>query len=185
MCRTPGSLFRWNIEVRCAEIFNKRVFEAVIKEKLDECFAGKVVRYEMKYAYPEIGEGDLLVSYFPIEGAAGIERVVCILQDITESKRSAEALRASEERFRLAAQAGKMYAYEWDVATDKVMRSEEHVNVLGFSDHAKHLTRQQLVTRVHPDDRALFSDSVDQLLPRTQLRRLAIACCVPTVRLFG
>jgi PAS domain S-box-containing protein len=167
------------------EILNKRVFEAVIKEKLDECFAGKVVRYEMKYAYPEIGERDLLVSYFPIEGAAGIERVVCILQDITESKRSAEALRASEERFRLAAQAGKMYAYEWDVATDKVMRSEEHVNVLGFSDHAKHLTRQQLVTRVHPDDRALFSGSVDQLLPRTQLRRLAIACCVPTVRLFG
>jgi PAS domain-containing protein len=70
------------------------------------------------------------------------------LQDITESKRSAEALRASEERFRLAAQAGKMYAYEWDVATDKVMRSEEHVNVLGFSDHAEHLTRQQLVVCV-------------------------------------
>jgi len=154
------------------EILNKRVFEAVIKEKLDECFAGKVVRYEMKYAYPEIGERDLLVSYFPIEGAAGIERVVCILQDITESKRSAEALRASEERFRLAAQAGKMYAYEWDVTTDKVMRSEEHVNVLGFSDHAKHLTRQELLSSVHPDDRALFIGSVDQLTsqnPTTQI----------------
>ena len=154
------------------EILNKRVFEAVIKEKLDECFAGKVVRYEMKYAYPEIGERDLLVSYFPIEGAAGMERVVCILQDITESKRSAEALRASEERFRLAAQAGKMYAYEWDVATDKVMRSEEHVNVLGFSDHAKHLTRQELLSSVHPDDRALFIGSVDQLTsqnPTTQI----------------
>ena len=154
------------------EILNKRVFEAVIKEKLDECFAGKVVRYEMKYAYPEIGERDLLVSYFPIEGAAGMERVVCILQDITESKRSAEALRASEERFRLAAQAGKMYAYEWDVATDRVMRSEEHVNVLGFSDHAKHLTRQELLSSVHPDDRALFIGSVDQLTsqnPTTQI----------------
>jgi PAS domain S-box-containing protein len=47
------------------EILNKRVFESVIKDKLDECFAGKVVKYEMKYAYPEIGERDLLVSYFP------------------------------------------------------------------------------------------------------------------------
>jgi PAS domain S-box-containing protein len=148
------------------EILNKRVFEAVIKEKLDECFAGKVVRYEMKYAYPEIGERDLLVSYFPIEGAAGIERVVCILQDITESKRSAEALRASEERFRLAAQAGKMYAYEWDVVTDMVMRSEEHVNVLGFSNRAKQLTRQQLLSSVHPEDRALFVGSIDQLTPQ-------------------
>jgi PAS domain-containing protein len=47
--------------------------------------------------------------------------------------RSEEALRKSEERFRLAAQAAKMYAYEWDVLTDKIVRSEEFVNVLGYS----------------------------------------------------
>jgi PAS domain S-box-containing protein len=74
-------------------------------------------------------------------------------------------LKASEERFRLAAQAGKIYAYEWDVATDRVTRSEEHVNVLGFSDGAKQLTRQQLLARVHPDDRALFVGSVEQVSP--------------------
>jgi PAS domain S-box-containing protein len=148
------------------EILNKRVFESVIKDKLDECFAGKVVRYEMKYAYPEIGERDLLVSYFPIEGAAGVDRVACILQDITESKRIAEALRTSEERFRLAAQAAKMYAYEWDVATDKVVRSEEYVNVLGHSHWAKQLTRQELLSSVHPEDRALFVGSINQLTPQ-------------------
>jgi PAS domain S-box-containing protein len=147
------------------EVLNKGVFEASVKEKLDECFRGRVVRYEMKYMYPELGERDIFISYFPIEGATGIDRVACILQDITERKRTEEALRKSEERFRLAAQAGKMYAYEWDVANDVVMRSEESVSVLGFSDPTKQLTRRQLLATVHPDDRALFIGSVDQLTP--------------------
>src|SRR5258705_3215777 len=82
-----------------------------------------------------------------------------------ERKIASRELKESEERFRLAAQAGKMYAYEWDVATDTVMRSAEHVGVLGFSDQAKQLTRQQLLARVHPDDRALFVGAVDQVSP--------------------
>jgi PAS domain S-box-containing protein len=147
------------------DVLNKGVFEADVKKKLDECFRGSVVRYEMKYTYPELGERDVFVSYFPIEGATGIDRVACIVQDITDRKRTEKALRKSEERFRLAAQAGKMYAYEWDVTTDIVMRSEEHVNVLGFSDQANQLTRQQLLARVHPHDRELFAGSVDQLSP--------------------
>ncbi len=71
----------------------------------------------------------------------------------------------ANERFRLAAQAGKMYAYEWDVATDIIMRSPEYVNMLGFSDPAEQLTRQQILDRVHPDDHALLIGSVDQLTP--------------------
>jgi hypothetical protein len=73
-------------------ILNGGVFEAVVKPKLDECFQGKVVRYEMKYTYPELGERDLSVSYFPIEGKTGVDGAACIFQDITERKRLEEAL---------------------------------------------------------------------------------------------
>jgi PAS domain S-box-containing protein len=82
-----------------------------------------------------------------------------------EREVASRELKESEERFRLAAQAGKMYAYEWDVATDAVTRSTEHVGVLGLSDQAKQLTRQQLLARVHPDDRALYVGAVDQVSP--------------------
>ena len=74
------------------EVLNQEVFETVIKPKLDECFRGNVVRYEMKFSYPTIGERDLLLSYFPIEGPKGIDRVACILRDITDRKRAEEVM---------------------------------------------------------------------------------------------
>jgi PAS domain S-box-containing protein len=80
------------------EVLNKGVFEAIVKEKLDECFRGKVVRYEMRYTYPALGERDLLISNFPIEGPGGVDRVACILQDITERKRAEEALSCMNRR---------------------------------------------------------------------------------------
>jgi len=74
------------------QVLNRGVFEAVVKEKLDECFRGNIVRYEMKYMYPGIGERDVSISYFPIEGEGGIDRVVCIARDITDQKQAERAL---------------------------------------------------------------------------------------------
>jgi PAS domain S-box-containing protein len=70
----------------------------------------------------------------PIKDSSG-RTVGCsgIARDITERKRSEEVLLKSEERFRLAAQAGKMFAYEWDIATDVVVRSEDFARILGNS----------------------------------------------------
>jgi PAS domain S-box-containing protein len=74
------------------EVLNKEVFETAVKPKLDECFQGKAVRFEIKYSYPTVGERDLLVSYFPIQGVNGVDRAAAILHDITDRKRAEEAL---------------------------------------------------------------------------------------------
>jgi PAS domain S-box-containing protein len=68
------------------------------------------------------------------------------------SENEAEILRQSEEWLRLAIQAGKMYAYEWDVATNVLVRSPEYVNVLAATE-PRTLTHQQVLEQIHPDDR--------------------------------
>lgn len=82
------------------EVVDRQVFEEVVKPKLDECFAGKVVRYESKYDYPRIGPRDLVLSYFPIQGLQGVDRAACILRDITEEKTTGIALHEAERRYR-------------------------------------------------------------------------------------
>jgi PAS domain S-box-containing protein len=83
-----------------AEIVDQSVLGTVM-EKLEECFRGKVVQYELKYPYPRIGERDLYLSYFPIEGPSGVDRIAAVMEDITERKRADEALRRSEENYRM------------------------------------------------------------------------------------
>jgi PAS domain S-box-containing protein len=74
------------------EFVVREAYENVIKAKLDECFRGNVVRYELKYTYPEIGERDLFATYYPVKGNTGLDRAVCILHDITDRKRAERTL---------------------------------------------------------------------------------------------
>ena len=69
--------------------------------------------------------------------------------DVTDSKRVLSALRENEERFRLAAEAGQMFAYEWDAATDVVVRSGECSHILGVEADPD-LTGQQVLAKIHP-----------------------------------
>jgi len=47
----------------------------------------------MRYRYPNRGERDHVISYFPLEGPAGIDRVATVLRDVTEQKQADHVLR--------------------------------------------------------------------------------------------
>ena len=78
---------------RAPDILDPEVFENEIKPRLDACFRGNPVQFEMRYHYPHLGERELLVKYFPIKGPGGIDRVATVLQDITDERASEHSLR--------------------------------------------------------------------------------------------
>lgn len=148
-----------------SNVLNPGVFDAVVKEKLDRCFAGEVVRYEMKYTYPGLGERDVFISYFPVEGATGVDRVACIMQDVTERHRAEEAIRESEKRFRLLANTAPVMI--WMSGTDK---QPTYFNQfwLDFTGRTEADLQAGLAGIVHPEDHQECSEIYSQAFDRRQ-----------------
>lgn len=83
---------------------------------------------------------------------------------VEERKSAEEGMRESWERYRLAAQAGKMFAYEWDATTDVMVRSPENLELLG-KDGSTSTTGQQIFANCHPDDRERLRAAAARLSP--------------------
>jgi len=121
--------------------------------------AGAIDQYSLEKRYVRKDGvqlwGRLNVSLLKdIDGASPL--VFAFVENITERRRTEDALRESEQRFRLAAYAGKMFSYEWDAATDAIVRSGEYAEMLCTDKEAHLTTGQQTLAKVHPDDREKF-----------------------------
>lgn len=101
----------------------------------------------------------------PIRNAEGqVIGLSSIERDIGERRRQEQVLHDSIERFQLAAQAGRMFAYEWDAARDVVVRSAEAASILGVGA-SEQMTAKETMASVHPDDRARVEAAVGALTP--------------------
>jgi len=79
-----------------------------------------------------------------------------------EHKQSLHVVSESEERLRLAVQAGRMFAYSWDATTDRIERSGESTEILGIEEEQV-ATGAAVSAMVHPDDRERFEIAVAKL----------------------
>jgi PAS domain S-box-containing protein len=98
------------------------------------------------------------------DGAGNIVKLRGTVDDITVRKRAQEELRKSEERLRLAIQAGKMFTCDWDATTNVFTHSPESVQILG-EDQASSSTGEQILESVHPEDREVFTAAAASLTP--------------------
>lgn len=103
--------------------------------------------------------------------------VHAMAHNLTEILQAQQALRESEERLRIAAEVGRMYAWEWNPATDSVRRSAECESILGVSGPAGDSVAKDYFSLIHPDDRDNLWHLATSLTPeapsyRTEYRRL-------------
>jgi len=92
--------------------------------------------------------------------AFSADRLIVTFNDITERKRSEEALRHTEQRLRLANRATNDVIWDWDIITDLQQWNESGTIVFGWTEIVEHpVNADWWVQRVHSDDRQRIHDT--------------------------
>jgi len=94
------------------------------------------------------------ILQFPVDDGAGQRLVGGMAVEITERKQAEEALRASEERYALAAQSVNDGLWDWNLKTNEVYYSQRWKAMLGHDNEDIGTTPFEWFRRVHPEDLA-------------------------------
>lgn len=112
-------------------------------------FGGESVQLE-RYAAPL--NRWYSTHFFPV-GERGSGRLALVVDDVSERKRAAERLEASEERLRLAVEAGNIGTCDWNFQTGEMIWNEVRFRMYGLRPQDKVMHIDDFYAAVHPDDR--------------------------------
>ncbi|MEX0717668.1 MAG: PAS domain S-box protein [Planctomycetaceae bacterium] len=84
----------------------------------------------------------------------------CFTRDVSERKRAEQQLRDSEERLRLALDAGRMGTWQWNVASGEVIWSPGLERIHGLAPGTFAGTFEAYQQDIHPEDRDRVLDTI-------------------------
>lgn len=108
----------------------------------------------------EIREASGSVVLIDIDGEPCM---LVVVMDVTDRKRAAEALQESEERLRMAIEAGHRYTFEWNLATDIIERSGQNATILGLTGRDSNYTKQEQIDQMNSEDRQNYLRVLESL----------------------
>jgi PAS domain S-box-containing protein len=111
------------------------------------------------------GERVFLATKGPLRDAQGRTfGTFGISRDITDRRKTEQALHDSEERLRLALVAAKQGLYDLNLETGEVMVSQDYATMLGHDPTSFRETFAEWRERLHPDDRVMVLKTLDDYL---------------------
>jgi len=87
-----------------------------------------------------------------------------VMLDITAQKEAEEALRRSEERFRLMAWATKDAMWDWNLQTNQIWWGEGLQKMFHYASETTPPDPEWRLAQIHPDDRAKVNRVIEQAL---------------------
>jgi PAS domain S-box-containing protein len=124
-----------------------------MREAIARAAAGEASRYDEQM---RVAGGQLVwidFSLHPVRDAAGrVAFLVPSARVIEERKQAEQALRESALQLQMAARAGNVGLWDWDLRTDAVFFSPEWKRQLGYEEHEIPNAFSEWQSRVHPED---------------------------------
>ena len=103
----------------------------------------------------------------PIRGRGGaIEGAIAVNQDVTEARRAEQALRESEERYRIVARATQDVVYDYDIASGSVYWNDAVCTVFRYPAEEVASDIAWWRERIHPEDIDRVSASMGAAMAR-------------------
>jgi PAS domain S-box-containing protein len=177
-----GNIIFWNPQAekifgwKESEIKGKQLSDTIMPERYRERHKKGMANYmrtgeatvfnrllELSAINKEGKEFFIEMSILPIV-QAGTTTFTAFIRDITESKKAAEELRLSVERFETIASATHDAIWEWNLETGELWANEVHQNLYGLTkkDHVPRV--EEWKSRIHPDDLFKTSSAQDMAL---------------------
>jgi diguanylate cyclase (GGDEF)-like protein/PAS domain S-box-containing protein len=107
------------------------------------------------------------VSIGPLRNETGdAEQLLAVLRDISAFKAAEAALRAEEERYRLAARATDNAIWDWDLGTGALQWGEAMYGLFGYTPAEVGYEVNWWKAKIHPDDRKRVVASLHRAIRR-------------------
>ena len=89
------------------------------------------------------------------------EGILVFCYEVSEQVLARNKLQEAESRSRLAIEAAKLGTFDWDLQNEHFISSERLVEIFGYRN-ADQITHQDLIDRLHPDDKPLRDKAVEE-----------------------
>ena len=108
------------------------------------------------------------VSYKPLIKNNTVTTIQLVLRDISERKKTEQALIDSQKHLKLAQKAGKIGTWEWNVDTNKIIWSDTTYNIFGIKKTKTEITFDEYFNYVHFEDKQRLDKELYQSLNNKQ-----------------